>query len=152
MSTLAAFTDFLEKISNIIIGILVAIITTTVFIQVVYRILGLSIPWTDEVARFSFIWLVFIGASVQVKNNAHFSVTIIKDRIKNHKYLDIFVYTAMLILGFVLLIYGKEYALMGLGRVSPVMHIRMIWIYAAIPVGGLLMIIYIIEKLLHSII
>ncbi len=55
--------------------------------------------------------------------------------------------TLMLIVAFLFLIVGAEFAGMGLRRVSPTMDIPMIVIWAAIPIGGLLMLLYLLEAI-----
>jgi TRAP-type transport system small permease protein len=139
----------LEKVSRGIIGVLLIVLATNVLLQILSRqILKLPLVWTDEVARFSFIWLALIGASLQVKYKAHFAVTFITDKFKNKKIIHLFVYGCMLIIALALLILGYKYSLMGFEKVSAAMNIKMVWIYSAIPAGSLLMVLYLIEAIL----
>ncbi|WHH59003.1 TRAP transporter small permease [Petroclostridium sp. X23] len=148
---MTTISDLLEKITKVTVGILLIVLTLNVLMQVLSRqILKVPMVWTDEIARFSFIWLVFLGSSIQVKNKAHFAVTMISDNLKNKKWLNIIVYLCMLTVIIVLFIYGYKYTLMGLNKVSNALNIKMIWVYAAVPIGSLLMFIYIIELFLKE--
>ncbi|MBI2563630.1 MAG: TRAP transporter small permease subunit, partial [candidate division NC10 bacterium] len=48
----------------------------------------------------------------------------------------------------VFLVQGTLFARMGLDVVSPTMDVRMVWSYAAVPAGGLFMMLYSLERLL----
>lgn len=46
------------------------------FMQVIFRyVVGNSIAWTEELSRFAFLGLVYIGTSLAAKNKAHIRVT-----------------------------------------------------------------------------
>jgi len=48
-----------------------------VFFQIVSRaLLGTSYAWTGEIARFSMVWITFLGASFSFKYGAHISIDI----------------------------------------------------------------------------
>ena len=51
--------------------ICVAGITAAVVLQVVSRLLGASIPWTEEIARLFFIWTAFLGMAVGFRRVEH---------------------------------------------------------------------------------
>lgn len=56
---------------------LLALMCVLVFSQVVLRFgFGLGYGWIDEVARISFIWVVFLGAVVGVQRHLHLRVTV----------------------------------------------------------------------------
>ena len=90
-----------------------------------------------------------MGASLAVKNKAHFTVELLTKRfLPLRKALAVFVYLCMLIVAGVFLIQGIRYSAMGLDRISPTVNIKMIWIYMSIPVSAFLMIFYIVEQLI----
>ena len=54
--------DVTRKITNIIVTFLFMVVVAVVFAQVVARyVAGSSIRWADELARFAFVWLVYLG-------------------------------------------------------------------------------------------
>src|SRR5690625_1487203 len=46
-----------------------------IFIQVMMRyVFSSSLSWSEEIARYGFIWMIFIGVSYAVKKNKHLKV------------------------------------------------------------------------------
>lgn len=59
--------------------LMVALFALLVF-QVVSRyIFGNPAPWTEELSRFVFIWMIFIGAAYLASQNKHLAVTMLSD-------------------------------------------------------------------------
>ncbi len=56
----------------------VAVLIVPVTLQIVSRYTALipSFIWTEEMARFLFVWMVMIGAMVGVRDSAHFEVDV----------------------------------------------------------------------------
>ncbi|MDR2391795.1 MAG: TRAP transporter small permease subunit [Planctomycetota bacterium] len=71
--------DGLVWIQEIVGTILLAIFFIAIVMQIAARYLGIPLLWTEEVANYSFIWAVFMGASAMVYHRAHFSFTFFKD-------------------------------------------------------------------------
>jgi TRAP-type C4-dicarboxylate transport system permease small subunit len=62
-------------------GVLLALITTIVFLQVVFRyVLKITAPWTEETARYVGIWMVYAGALAATLQDDHIKVTVLTDR------------------------------------------------------------------------
>ncbi|MDR1535690.1 MAG: TRAP transporter small permease subunit [Planctomycetota bacterium] len=72
----------LVLVQEIVGTILLAIFFVAIVMQIAARYLGVPLLWTEEVANYSFIWAVFMGASVMVYHRAHFSFTFFRDRFK----------------------------------------------------------------------
>lgn len=52
-------------------------------LQVLTRyVLKFGVPWTDEAARFLFLWSTFLGAAIAQRSNTHIRVSILTDRLK----------------------------------------------------------------------
>ena len=54
----------MERIQLVVGVACLSIFLLTILIQVFSRYLGISVMWSEEVANFSFIWAVFMGASI----------------------------------------------------------------------------------------
>ncbi len=146
---MSKMSDLFERITVKMVGILLLVLTFNVFFQVLSRhLIRMPMVWTEEIARFSFIWCAFLGASLAIKNKAHFAVQLLTERfVSLKKVFAMFVYICMLTVAGVFLIQGIRYSIMGLDRISPTVNIKMIWIYASIPISAFLMIFYILELL-----
>mgnify|MGYP003608844836 FL=1 len=57
--------------------------TLVIFLQVIFRYFLLqSLSWSEEVARYLFVWLTFLGASVVARSRSHITVESVVNRIK----------------------------------------------------------------------
>lgn len=46
-----------------------------IFMQILFRyVFNLPLAWTEELARFTFVWLIYLGASLAVKKQRHLRV------------------------------------------------------------------------------
>ena len=137
-------------------AMLVAISSFTVllcFVQIVLRYFTfLSLrpfSWGDEVLRLCAVWVIFLGISIGVKQNAHFTVDFILNKIKSpkvRKTVDFLVDFIILLTLFVLTYYGGVYTLSNIASSLQNINISMAWFYAAIPVGCLFEVIEYINK------
>ncbi|SLM18536.1 Tripartite ATP-independent periplasmic transporter DctQ component [uncultured spirochete] len=136
----------LEKIIRFAVGVLLIVLSANVLLQILSReILHIQTVWTDEVARFSFIWMTMLGASLQVKKKSHFAVSLFSLKGTVRLLHSLLVYALMAVLMVVFIWFGYKYTIQGWSRYSTSSGIRMAWIFAAIPVGGLLMLFFIVE-------
>jgi hypothetical protein len=78
-----AVSKFFDNIEEYFCVWTMAIMTVIVFIQVVMRyVFSNSLSWSEELARFIFLWLSWIGASYAVKERSHFRVEMFANMIK----------------------------------------------------------------------
>lgn len=56
-------------------GLFLAIMLLLLAYQVVLRWLGSSNSWSEEIARYMFIWVVYIGGSLAAAEGAHITIT-----------------------------------------------------------------------------
>src|SRR5678810_700982 len=66
------------RLLNVLLGLSVAVLIVPVTIQMIARFTAL-IPawiWTEEMARFLFIWMVMLGAMIGVRDATHFDVDV----------------------------------------------------------------------------
>lgn len=126
-----------------------------VSLQVLSR-LGNWIPhyiWTEEVARFCFVWIVMIGSIIAVRDGSHFDVDLLP-RSKTERrrgLLSLIKHLAMLAMAFVFAVYGMEFAKFGFRQNSEMSEINMLSIYISFPIAGFSWILFLSEKLLHDI-
>jgi TRAP-type C4-dicarboxylate transport system permease small subunit len=63
---------FIDLVIPIITGTLLVVITSVIFLQIMLRnFLDISLPWSDEVAKFSMSWMILSGTIWLTKNNQH---------------------------------------------------------------------------------
>ena len=68
-------SDFLNKITEIVVMFLMSAISVIIFVQVICRyVFNHSLYWSEEVGRYLLIWITFLGASVGVKRYSHIGI------------------------------------------------------------------------------
>jgi TRAP-type C4-dicarboxylate transport system permease small subunit len=93
--------------------------------------------WTEEMARFLFIWMVMLGAMVGVRDGSHFEVDVwpeLKPRANAllHVVSNVFV----LVFALVFIWYGIKFAQFGWNQTSELAELPMGWIFVAWPMAG----------------
>jgi TRAP-type transport system small permease protein len=73
------FTSFYAALLSWVVVISVAILVVPVTLQIFSRYTALipSYIWTEEMARFLFIWTIMIGAMIGVRESTHFEVDVL---------------------------------------------------------------------------
>lgn len=138
--------DQLEKVQGFLAVSTFVVLTVVVFLQVLTRWLKISLVWSEEIARFLFFWTVLMGASISVKNQRHFILKVFDfSKIKNATLriiFEAFPSICIFLFSVLMLIAGLQYFWMGRLRVSLNSQINFKYIFAAIPIAALTMMIY----------
>ena len=122
-------------------------------VQVVARyVFNHSISWSEELARYVFIWQIWLGSSYCVKENRHIRIDIFTNHL-SEKVRQIYeiVITVISIVFCVFLIYkGGQVVMMiaNLHQTSPALKLPMQIIYACVPISCVLMVIRYIEHII----
>ena len=53
---------FLDHFQSYICQFLLVFFVVVIFMQIILRQIDMSLPWTEEIARFAFIWFILFGA------------------------------------------------------------------------------------------
>ncbi len=119
-----------------------------IFMQVVLRWFHAATVWAEELARYIMLYQVWIGASYAVREDAHIRITALIGKLTGNKrrVSETVVLALWLTVEGVLLV--KEIAIMG--QVSSAMRIPMTIPYASVPLGGALMSIRLVQKLIQG--
>ncbi len=135
--------------------VLYVMLVATMAVEVLRReIFSFSSIWGEEIVRYSFIYLAWIGAAAAVKDRAHIRIDVIlhylSPRMKALFY--IFGDLVMLVVAIIAVYWSFETVAVSwkFGSVSHGLRISMVWFLLAVPVGFALMIIRLIQSLLHD--
>lgn len=109
--------------------------------------------FTEELSAFLFVYLSFIGASLALKKNEHFALEIFPDRIPKRLRRIMGFISALLVLfcSVVIFLYGCHLTVSGLHVITPTLEIPYSYAYAAVPLGGFLMLVRSVEMLIKRI-
>lgn len=148
------FIKQLERAQIAVGTLFLSLFFITIIFQIATRYLGISIIWTEEVANYSFIWAIFMGAAVMVNRKEHFKFDFLLNRLTGKKgiYLSIFNDSVLLLFNVAIFIYGIQavqnfwtYKWVSL----PMMNMWYVWI--SIPIMAITMVIYLIGHLITHI-
>ena len=148
MAQLKAWCGRLEDGLVKVVAILVGCILVSVTVQVVSRIIGVALfVWLDEVIRISVLWLTFLGSAVAIRRKGHFVIDLLVEMLPFtlRRIAGVGIQAAILIAVLLLLWTGWQLSEIAMGRVYPISRIRQTWGFAAVPVGGALMLLFLIE-------
>ena len=118
-----------------------------IFLQIALRIAGLPLAWTEEIARYMFIWLTYIGCSAAIHERRHISVDLIDLFLKERgKFIiSIFGNVVFLMFAIILAYYGFLVTQRVSNQISPAAQLPMSIPYASICISGGLMVIRLIQ-------
>lgn len=139
----------LNKILTSLLGLTLIVMTVVVFLQVIVRFVFtafdvyISAAWTEELARYLMIWVVFIGGAVATRHAKMLAVDALVYAVPSFpgKLIKIVAHVLSLIFYGCIFVIGIQWINQGLTIRAPVMGISMVYLYSAMSVGAGLMIL-----------
>ena len=144
------------KIMETILVSIFTILVIDVLLQVFSRyVLNTSFTFTEELARFSLIWLSILGAAYLNGKREHLSMDFLYQKFpaKFQKKVLFFIELCILLFSLIVMVIGGVnlvYTTLHLGQLSGTLRIPLGYIYAVLPFSGLLIMcfsIYHIRKI-----
>ena len=139
------------RLLKILLTVLMAVLIVPVAMQILSRYTGI-IPrfiWTEEIARFCFVWIILIGAMIAVRDGTHFDVDVLP-RSSSRRFklvMGLFCHAAVLAVALTFVIYGYDFAILGSRQHSEIAGLPMLSIYIAWPIAGVTWVIFLVEKI-----
>lgn len=128
----------------------VAILIVPVTLQIVSRYTDLipSYIWTEEMARFLFIWTIMIGAMIGVRESTHFEVDVWPQlRPRPAAALRLVSRFGVLIVAIVFVIAGTEFTRFAWNRTSELAELPLWLIHIAWPLTGVTWLLFLGEQM-----
>lgn len=153
MKKLFLFLD--DKFEEIFLVSTLFFSVALIFAQVVMRyVFSNSIYWSEELARYLFIWQAWIAASFATKHSKHINLDIVVALCSRPVQKILFWIAHFLWLFFALYMTWKSAGLTNtifLRRtISAALQIRMGWVYLAVPFGCALMSLRLVQVMAHK--
>jgi len=136
------------KLSVIAISVLMVVVTLA---QVIFRyVIEAPLPWSEELARYCFVWIVFLGGAIGLSRGVHLGVDLFVNQLPKRLRTGLAVLTNAMIACFAsAVIYASVPVInMNMLQRSPALGVQMSWIYIAIPVSMGLIILICAERIL----
>lgn len=144
----------LERAQIAVGTIFLSIFFITIIVQIATRYLGISVIWTEEVANYTFIWAIFMGAAVMVNRKEHFKFDFLLLKLsgKPKVYLSIFNDTVLLVFNFAIFYYGIQ-AVQNFWTYQWVSlpFLKMWYVWVSVPIMAITMVIYLLGHLVNHI-
>jgi TRAP-type transport system small permease protein len=128
----AKISAFLENLLNIILASALAIMVVLVFGNVILRyFFNSGITWSEEMSRYLFVWLTFLGAIGAYQNKEHLGVDMVVKRLSKRMKKIVLVISDLLILFVLLLILDGSWkmTILNLHSVTPAVGMPLSLIY-----------------------
>ena len=146
ISTVAAI---LCRLLSVIVTIAIAVLSLSVLTQIVAReAFGFSFLPLDDVIPYTFSISIFAGAALLFKEKGHIAITVLSDFLPYGIRRCIVVFSELVITGFLifLLIYGIIFWFDGRFQYSPLLRMRMFYIYIIVPLSALSGLVFVLDN------
>ena len=147
-----------DRINGLIESLLViifALLVVDVLWQVFGRyVLNQSFSFTEEFARFALIWLAVLGAAYLNGRREHLAMDFLLNKLPPERQQQRLQVIEGFMLGFALVVMvvgggNLVYTTLSLGQTSAAMHIPLGFVYAIVPLSGLLIMFFAICNIAH---
>lgn len=142
-----------DNITRFVMGLSALVLFVITFAQVICRyVLKSPLPWSQDVLRLAFTYLVFWGAAWCVKEKGHLNIDVLLSTMPKTMRFVVELLINLLLCGFfiLLIINGYHFALSGLTQTAPYLSIPMAIYYSSIPSAAVLMLYYMVQIVIGS--
>lgn len=137
--------------SVIVISVVMVLVTLA---QVIFRyIIAAPLPWSEEMARYCFVWIVFLGGAIGLSRGIHLGVDIFVNLLPDRLRVGLDVFSNVLIACFAAAVVYASYPVISMNMMqrSPALSVQMSWIYIAIPISMCLIFLICVERVVNTI-
>lgn len=127
------------------------IMQACVFLQVFTRyVLNIPLSWPEEVARYSLVWLTFLGASAAVRANDHIRIDALLVKVPSNIRSQLIILMNLCAASILIAVTPAGFGLVSLmtGIPTAALQVSMSWVYLPVPLSFSLMIAQLVT---HSI-
>ena len=141
----AAYSWFLSQMLVFTTAILIVPVTLQIFSR--YTELIPSYIWTEEMARFMFVWTIMVGSMLGVREGTHFDVDVWPRLTgKSAATLRMISRAGVLTVAIIFVIAGVEFTKFAWNRTSELADLPLWMIHIAWPLTGITWLIFIAEQ------
>ncbi len=138
----------INKVTESVCMIFMVVMVLIVFVQIVSRVIvHSSFSWTEELARYIFIWTVLLGSSLGFYYWAHVSIDMVV-KLMPLSFRRLTQALVMLIcssISVIMIIKGCELVSKSMMQTSSSLLIPMGYVYIILPVSGVLLILNVLD-------
>jgi TRAP-type transport system small permease protein len=145
--------DGYYRLLKLLLVVSVAVLVVPVAIQILSRHTDFipSWIWTEEMARFLFVWMIMIGSMVGIRDGAHFDVDLWPELApRANAVLRVVADLFVLAMALVFIWYGIRFVRFGWDQTSELAELPMVWIFIAWPLAGFTWVVFLGERFLAN--
>lgn len=132
------------------VGCILLLITTVVvtLTQIFFRyVLNASLSWPEELARWAFVWMVFVGMAVGLRRNSHIAIDLLRRNLSVRWQPVHTIFTQVVICATSIALLRHGWDLVSRSTyVSPALEWHFRYLYAAVPCGAALNLFYLARE------
>lgn len=151
MNTYIRMINQINTAIKYIVSTMLVFLTILVVLQVTTRfVINVPLAWTEEIAKYLMIYIVFFGSGLAMRNNQHIAIDFMVEILKGKSkvLLEKVILWICGIFSVFLIYFGSQLTFRVIEQSTPTLQYSMAWAYAAIPLGALLMLLNIIAALI----
>ncbi len=136
---------YLYNAARAVCGLLMGGMLVIIFSQVVSRyVFQHSLTWSEEIGRYIFVWMTFLGMTVAYRAGSHVALDMLCNALSgiSRKTLAAANDILVIILSSAIMYSGIKLFFLGMRQKSPALKIPMQWVYIIIPVSGALLLFF----------
>lgn len=145
--------DVLEKAIEMLMAVLIGVFTLLILVQVVSRyVFNNTVTWSEQAARYLFIWLIFLGMPILYRHGEHVGFTMVVERFprKVQDIIGIVIHILVLVFCVFWLVQAFKFCGQVSGKKMVGLGLPQIYVHACQPTGAILMIIYVLESIVNN--
>ena len=153
LRAIASRLDYwVARTETAVVILLVTLLTAVTFAQVITRyVLGDPLIWSEEAARYLFVWVSMVGAALALREGGHFGLDVlIRPMPRLKPILGPLVTLVMVVFLVILLKTGIDETRLAAMQFAMTFQMRMQWAYLALPVGAGLMLFHIAVHVIRA--
>jgi TRAP-type C4-dicarboxylate transport system permease small subunit len=150
------YIKFMDSVNNAVKYILMfslVVLAILVILQVTTRfVINIPLSWTEEIAKYLMIYIVFLGSGLAIRNNKHIAIDFLLEVVKpkSRERLEKAILWISAVFAIILAYFGAQLTWIVVDQSTPTLQYSMAWAYAAIPLGAILMLLNIVVALMES--
>ena len=153
MRAFHTFARYVAAFADHVIGWLLIITVGLNVAQIFTRyVMNDPLFWTEEMIRYTTVWLTFIGAAAASQYGDHMDMNLFGE-VKNARFQRVhqgLLHGIVLVFAVILIWQGTRYCILNGMQTAPATGMLMVWVYGATALGGVMLFIVELHKMLIS--
>lgn len=139
------FEKFLDGLTVALLIVLVLLVA----LQVVFRFIGFPSPWTEEMARFAFVYITFFGSVLALKEGSHIVIEFVVERLPAAWRRAVGLLFNFVVMAFLVLVVLGSVITLRINKdvtAASLPWFKMTYVYISIFVASILMLFYVLKQ------